>query len=371
MRPFVARIRSTCDSEIVIFNAASEDLFLKKIPELIAFQKLIEKARLSDLDPRISIDAEVEAHGQSFPVASLVLGSRDPRAPVLAVFAGVHGLERIGADVAIAWAESLVATSHWDRELEERLRKVRVVLMPLVNPAGVFAFQRANANGVDLMRNSPVRAFDPPYFLGGQDYSSKLPWYSKRVNSESEMELESRAVLGLIDREMAQSQFAMSVDIHSGFGAVDRLWFPWAKSKEAPPYLAQIQAFKELLDVSHPNHVYRIEPQAKSYTTHGDLWDWALEKHIGASMDDPFVPWTLELGSWLWVKKNPRQLFSSLGGFNPILPHRRKRILRRHATLLDFFLRAVANFERWGRPGSEQEKVLYSKAAAHWYQESA
>lgn len=34
--------------------------------------------------------------------------------------------------------------------------------------------------------------------------------------------------------------------------------------------------------------------------------------------------------------KNPRQLFSRHGMFNPIKAHRIKRVLRRHADLLDF-----------------------------------
>ncbi|CAH2929990.1 MAG: FIG011155: Zinc carboxypeptidase-related protein [uncultured Paraburkholderia sp.] len=48
---------------------------------------------------------------------------------------------------------------------------------------------------------------------------------------------------------------------------------------------------------------------------------------------------TLELGSWLWIKKNPRQLFSRQGFFNPVKAHRTARVLRRHANLLDFLAR--------------------------------
>lgn len=60
-----------------------------------------------------------------------------------------------------------------------------------------------------------------------------------------------------------------------------------------------------------------------------------------------FLPLTLEMGSWLWVRKNPRQLFSPVGPFNPILPHRLRRVLRRHLPLIDFLQRAVHNAEAW------------------------
>jgi hypothetical protein len=371
----------------VIFKSEFETDFRKKIPELLALDDLVEKAKAAPVDARVVTEGTVLHRGIEFPLVSLTIGSRDPHAPTLAVFAGVHGLERIGADVALAWAGSVVSASHWDDAVVDRLKKTRLVLMPIVNPTGIYSFRRANANGVDLMRNSPVRASDPPFLLGGHDLSPKLPWFSKRVEGEAGMEAESRAVCDLVGRELSLSRFCISVDIHSGFGAIDRLWFPWAKSNEPPPYLAQIQALKELFDISHPNHVYKVEPQAKSYTTHGDLWDWTLEKHLRLLSDappptqartaeaivapGPFIPWTLELGSWLWVKKNPRQLFSSLGGFNPILPHRRKRILRRHLTLLDFFHRAVTNCDRWNQMDKSEMQRLQERAIDRWYKESA
>ena len=63
----------------------------------------------------------------------------------------------------------------------------------------------------------------------------------------------------------------------------------------------------------------------------------------------PFIPWTLEMGSWNWVRKNPFQLMSLTGPFNPIVPHRLRRVQRHHLLLIDFFLRAVHNHEAWRR----------------------
>jgi hypothetical protein len=62
------------------------------------------------------------------------------------------------------------------------------------------------------------------------------------------------------------------------------------------------------------------------------------------------------MGSWTWVKKNPRQLFSRLGIFNPILEHRQQRVLRRHLPLLEFVVRAAVSHRRWLPEGPERQR---------------
>ena len=71
------------------------------------------------------------------------------------------------------------------------------------------------------------------------------------------------------------------------------------------------------------------------------------------------------MGSWLWVKKNPLQLFGRLGLFNPIEAHRIHRNLRRHLTFLDFLVRAAASHGRW-RPREDQRQALFESAVAYW-----
>ena len=83
-----------------------------------------------------------------------------------------------------------------------------------------------------------------------------------------------------------------------------------------------------------------------------------------------FLPLTLEMGSWLWVKKNPRQLFSRLGMFNPVIAHREQRVLRRHLPLLDFLLRAALSHARW-LPGEAERDGHRRQALARWYAGSA
>jgi hypothetical protein len=79
-----------------------------------------------------------------------------------------------------------------------------------------------------------------------------------------------------------------------------------------------------------------------------------------------FLPLTLEMGSWLWVKKNPRQLFSRRGIFNPLIEHRQQRVLRRHMGLLDFAMRAAVSHRQWLPPAEERE-VRRALALQRWY----
>ncbi len=338
----------------------------RKLPELVTLEKLLRN--FGHGLARIHVEATVEDRGNEFPIYSIVLGTEDKTAPCLGIFGGVHGLERIGSEVTIAWMQTLNEVLSWDDSLRERLGKSRIVFMPIINPVGMFHMRRANGNGVDLMRNSPVVAEEPPAFLlGGQTYSNILPWYRGQTARAETMEVESKALCRVVEREMFPSKLSMSVDVHSGFGAVDRFWFPYAKTKRPPPHLVEIVALKRLFDRSYPNHIYRIEPQAAQYTTHGDLWDWLYDRKFEEAGGGLYLPWTLELGSWLWLKKNPRQLFSSLGAFNPLQPHRLRRILRRHITLFDFLHRALLSPQPWTQLAANDRVALENRAKELWY----
>jgi hypothetical protein len=101
------------------------------------------------------------------------------------------------------------------------------------------------------------------------------------------------------------------------------------------------------------------------YTTHGDLWDYLYNRAMQQS-GGIFIPFTLEMGSWQWIRKNPRQLFRFRHLFNPVLPHRQRRILRRHQVLFDFLMRAVHGYSHW-LPLDEERDTLTEQALRKWY----
>jgi hypothetical protein len=211
--------------------------------------------------------------------------------------------------------------------------------------------RRSTARGIDLMRNAPVDADGRvPFLAGGHRISSRLPWYRGKINQG--LEQESQALVDFVRHEMFPSSFSIALDVHSGFGMKDRLWYPHARTKKDYKHLAEVLSLKKLLDESYPNHVYVVESQSKQYLAHGDLWDYLIELHekelVQSTDSRMFIPLTLEMGSWLWVKKNPLQIFSTrIGSFHPIKAHRQKRIFRRHIFLFEFLMKASKFSKQW------------------------
>ena len=332
-----------------------------RLPELDALERLIE--RVGQLGEVSSSPGTAAPGSPSLPVYTVALGNPSPGVPAAGFFGGVHGLERIGSLVVLAFLRNVVDRLRWDEALHAQLEKLRLVFMPIVNPGGMWRGTRANPAGVDLMRNSPVDAAERvPFLVGGQRISAGLPWY--RGASGQAMESESRALCETVERELVARPFSVALDCHSGFGMRDRLWFPFAHRRAAFPGIAQLHALVQTFEGSHAHHPYLVEPQSRQYLAHGDLWDHLV---LQADCGRVFLPLTLEMGSWLWIKKNPRQFFSARGLFNPVVEHREQRVLRRHLPLLDFLARAALSFRHW-LPQDEDAMARHHRAAlARWY----
>lgn len=304
---------------------------------------------------------ETECKGNRFPVHLVSIGSQDPAAPAIGLFAGIHGLERIGTQLLLDYMRSLLKRLQWDALLHLQLQSVRLMFMPIVNPGGMWAGRRANPNGVDLMRNAPQDAEGPvPFLAGGQRVGPWLPWY--RGPEGGSMERESLALLKVVQERLQTRPLSFAVDCHSGYGWRDSIWFPYARTCTAMANLPEMYVIKTLFEQAHPHHGYAFEPQSHQYLAHGDLWDYAYDRTPAGNV---FLPMTLELGSWLWIKKNPRQLFSRHGIFNPIKAHRTARVLRRHVSLFDFLARAAYAPQGWLPAGPAREAIL-REASEHW-----
>lgn len=333
------------------------------LPQLAELQELVA---LGGAHLQQRVVGEVAAGERHYPIHAITLGNPSPDVPAIGFFGGVHGLERIGAEVVLAFLRSLVMRLPWDGVLHRQLESLRLVFMPLVNPAGMERGTRANARGVDLMRNAPVEAVARvPFLIGGQRLSAGLPWY--RGAAGAAMEVESQALCQLVDDELLSRSFSMAVDCHSGFGLRDRIWFPHAHTAEPIAHLPELLALKHILDQTHTHHRYVLEPQSRQYLAHGDLWDHLYLRALAERPGHTFLPLTLEMGSWLWVKKNPRQLFSRHGIFNPLIEHRQQRVLRRHVGWLDFMARAACSHRRWVPLDESERDTLRAQALAHWY----
>lgn len=330
------------------------------LPELRELERLL---RLDIPGVRRLRLAQVEDSNGLWPIDAIKLGEDRPGLPTFLLLGGVHGVERIGSQVILAYLKALLHRMRWDPLTRAALEHLNLVFIPVLNPVGVWRQHRGNLNGVDLMRNAPIDALDPIRWpFGGQRLSRHLPWY--RGRSEVHMEQESQALCNLVRELYSHSEVVIALDLHSGFGFHDRIWFPLAGSTQPVARLAEFYGLKKLLNHSHPHHKYRIEPQSHHYLCHGDLWDYL---YLQAEAENRLLlPLTLEMGSWRWVKKNPFHLRRYADLFHPVKPHRVRRVLRHHMFLLEVLWQATAAFQHWRPTGLEREH-LHRVALKHWY----
>ena len=334
----------------------------KAFAELTQLENLI--AQLGER-AQTEVVSQINYKNHSFPIYNIVLGSKRNDVPVLAFFGGVHGLEKIGSEVILSYLQTIIQLLDWDEEFNRRLEKSRLVFMPIVNPVGVYRGTRSNGNGVDLMRNAPIEGTGNTKLYSGHRLSPKLPWY--RGNS-AEMEIEAQALCQVVQQHVFNSPLSIALDLHSGFGLHDRLWFPYASCKTPFPGIAEAHALKQSLDLCYPNHFYKIEPMSQEYVINGDLWDYLYDSFMQSNPQQRiFMPLTLEMGSWLWLRKSPLHLFQRHGLFHPLLPHRQQRILRRHFTLFDFLYRSLLHPSKWAQLNSGQRQEHRQQAMANWY----
>ena len=330
------------------------------LPELHQLELLLRHA---PAPVSAQVLAMVSAADQQFPLYAISVGNAAPDKPVLLLTGGIHGLERIGTQVLLAYLESLCSRLRWDQQFAALFDRVQLYILPLLNPGGMARGWRSNARHVDLMRNGPQDCVEGASFLvGGQRYSKFIPWFR---GAADQLETESRVLCDFVQQRLFSAPFSLVLDCHSGFGQTDRLWFPYAKSSTQPiAHLAQMHRLRELLFQTYPHQNYIFEPQCRHYLCHGDLWDHLFDQSL--LHQHLMLPLTLEMGSWNWVRKNPFQLFKSHGLFHPVKPHRVKRVLRSHLILFEFLLQATAASAHWlptvdSRNAVEANDLWYSR----------
>lgn len=129
------------------------------------------------------------------PISATVYGSGKKTVLVLG---GIHGNERATAVLARAFANSL--------EYDALSGDLTVIVVSEVNPDGLAAGTRVNANGVDINRNFPARSWRPAYrdrkhFPGTQPAT----------------EPETRAIMQLLERYPP----SLIVAFHAALGCVN------------------------------------------------------------------------------------------------------------------------------------------------------
>jgi len=163
------------------------------------------------------------------PIVAAALGPAEATR-ISVVIGGLHAIEWIGVETALALVERLVAAPPVDR---------RIYVIALANPdgyrrieddlwAGKRRFRRTNAHGVDLNRNWPTAFLPRPKWLAGFNWPGPQP----------ASEPETAAILRLLDREVARGAVVdTALSLHS-FGR--KLLIPYGGRFRRPARYAEL-----------------------------------------------------------------------------------------------------------------------------------
>lgn len=264
--------------------------------------------------------------------------------------AGVHGLETIGIRVLLDFLDHIFKKTGAEILDEIKSGKLGIACIPILNPGGVALTTRSNPKGVDLMRNSGVDAEKAPFFFGGQRITKSLPYY--RGNS---LQPESKVLYRFLKEYFfpVKNSLLPIIDIHSGYGTIDHVWWPYARThKECEDDFLFHKISNHL--AQEKNHTsYKFGPQSETYTTHGDLWDMLYDQFLKKQEtrkpkhNSRLLPLTLEIGTWADLKQNPLKLLKKRGIFNPARENKKKSIESHRKFLMDVLRISQTKQQDW------------------------
>ena len=212
-------------------------------------QELEEELRLLGSTPGVRL-VQLGASRDGAPILGLHLGAaHGSGAPVWRLLGGHHGDELASVEVTMAIASAVVQEGLLP---DDWLENNSLWVVPVVNPDGVAAHTRVNAEGVDLNRNYGWQ-WQPETFRGGESAFS---------------EPETRAI-----RENAvYSPPHAGLSFHSG---ATNIGYVWNYTTEA---IADVETAQELASAyteAIADEAFYWTNGADWYITNGDTTDWS------------------------------------------------------------------------------------------------
>ncbi|MCB1199145.1 MAG: DUF2817 domain-containing protein [Leptospiraceae bacterium] len=284
-----------------------------------------------------------DKHGFKFPIYQLTFGKKSAvKNRSILLVAGVHGLETVAVNILLDYLNQALRDGPVLSALKSG--KLAIVAIPILNPGGLARQSRSNPGGVDLMRNSGVEGENALFFFGGQKLSGRLPYYQGK-KLEPESILLFRALRDLYDAERKTPLIAL--DVHSGYGNKNYIWWPYAKTRTPSPDDMLFRRITGYMEKTKLHNAYHYGPQSEMYTTHGDLWDLFYDHFLKfrelKKRAPPFLPFTLEIGTWTHFKKNPTRILKKREIFNPPRNLKKQFVTGHREFLHDFSLLGIRN----------------------------
>ncbi len=270
----------------------------------------------------------IEAYRLTGDDTELTVGARSPlatRRPSVLYTAGCHGMEFIGVEMVLALMEWFFDPAN-EARVASLIEGCDIFFLPLLNPDGYiknvyhqqrFALSavRANANGVDLNRNFPVKWGER---VGGfHIFAGSATRFSMHYRGPEPLsEPESRALVDLVRRIQGVAQgetvrpgdapLRGSLSFHSASGIIGH---PYCHTGERAPDFDRLRALALEMQRRQPHEKYRVMQEYEYYPTMGDINDW-LYCEMGV------LPFLVEL-SHVRPGRDLRSWFNPFCWFNP------------------------------------------------------
>ncbi|MCB9793255.1 MAG: succinylglutamate desuccinylase/aspartoacylase family protein [Alphaproteobacteria bacterium] len=200
------------------------------------------------------------------PLLALRVGTAG--APAIRVIGGHHGDERPSVELALAIAEALLTEAPG---FEGLVDSREVWILPLLNPDGLEAGTRYNADGVDLNRN--------------YDFQWSAGSVGAGPAAFSEPETRAARRLALLAAPMA------SLSLHTG---AENIGYVYNYTEQDSVEEARLAALAEAYVADCGRLGFEAVQGAEWYITHGDATDWAFGR-----------AGTLDFTVELWREKTP------------------------------------------------------------------
>ena len=188
------------------------------------------------------------------PIDAIVISDnvskRELEEPCLRMVAAYHGDEWASTEVTIATAWALLSRYESDSAVQKMVDDHEFWIIPILNPDGYLAFDRRNANRIDLNRN--------------------FSWAYEDTRQSGDHPFSEPETLALYDLSMTRA-FHHNLSVHSG--AVNLGWV-WNHQEAVSPdeEWFRVVSEKYLANTSAPD--FWITNGAQWYMVNGEATDW-------------------------------------------------------------------------------------------------